>query len=76
MLWHLCGIHHDLLNFPVSNIKVGSRGIDPAMKYRGLTRLEKAGLIAVERKGKGATKVTLLCPAGESPQEILERAAA
>jgi hypothetical protein len=50
---------------PVSNLTGLLFGLDRNAKYRGLTWLESANLIAVERRAGRATVVTIL----EAPSE-------
>jgi hypothetical protein len=69
-LWYLCGRNHNKLTFSVSNMSLSPFGLTRQDKYRGLEALEGAGLIKVERSGKRSIKVTLLCAAGETPEDI------
>jgi hypothetical protein len=48
------------LTFPVPNVLLDDRGIDRRAKRRALARLEKAGLISVERQFGKSPIVTLL----------------
>ena len=58
-LWHLKGLRKaDTLI--VSNIMLQDWGIEPDAKARALRKLEEAGLIRVERRGKGSPLVTLI----------------
>ena len=57
-LWHLKGLRRDN-SFLVSNMMLREWGIQPDAKGRALRALEKAGLIAVERRGKHSPRVTL-----------------
>ena len=57
-LWHLKGLRRDN-SFLVSNMMLREWGIQPDAKGRALRALEKAGLIAIERRGKRSPRVTL-----------------
>lgn len=46
--------------FPVPNGRLGQHGISRYAKYRALAKLEKAGLIAVERRDRKTLIVTLV----------------
>ena len=72
-LWHLCGRNYNKLTFSVSNVTLAEFGISRYAKYRALEALERAGLIKAHRSGKRSISVTLLCPAGETPEAILNR---
>jgi hypothetical protein len=50
------------MTFAVSNMALVKYGISRWMKYRGLTKLETAGLLKAERRPGRATIVTLLEP--------------
>jgi len=58
-LWHLKGLRRDN-GFLVSNLMLQEWGIQPDAKARALRKLEKAGLITVERRGKRSPRVTLI----------------
>jgi DNA-binding MarR family transcriptional regulator len=58
-LWHLKGLRRDN-GFLVSNLMLQEWGIRPDAKTRALRKLEKAGLIIVERRGKRSPRVTLV----------------
>ena len=58
-LWHLKGLRK-CNTFIVSNVMMREWGITSDAKSRGLRNLERAGLIAVERRGKRSPQVTLL----------------
>jgi DNA-binding transcriptional ArsR family regulator len=58
-LWHLKGLRRDK-SFLVSNLMLQEWGIQPDAKRRALRKLEKAGLITVERLGKRSPRVTLV----------------
>jgi DNA-binding transcriptional ArsR family regulator len=58
-LWHLKGLRRDN-SFLVSNLMLQEWGIQPDAKRRALRKLEKAGLITVERQGKHSPRVTLV----------------
>ena len=45
--------------FPVPNDQLGQRGVDRHTKYRALARLERAGLITVDRRDRKTLIVTL-----------------
>jgi hypothetical protein len=66
LLWHLKGLRRSD-TFIVSNLMAERWGITPDAKGRALRKLEKAGLISVERRGKRNPCVTLVIerlPAG------------
>jgi hypothetical protein len=58
-LWHLKGLRRDN-SFLVSNLMLEEWRIQPDAKRRALGALEKAGLIAIERRGKRSPQVTLV----------------
>lgn len=58
-LWHLRGLRK-ADTFVVSNLMVRDWGIQPDAKRRGLRKLEKGGLITIERRGKRSPQVTLI----------------
>jgi DNA-binding transcriptional ArsR family regulator len=58
-LWHLRGLRRSD-SVIVSNLMVQDWGIKPAAKRRALVKLEKAGLIAIERRGKRSPRVSLV----------------
>jgi DNA-binding transcriptional ArsR family regulator len=58
-LWHLKGLRRDD-SFLVSNLMLQEWDIQPDAKRRALGALEKAGLIAIERRGKRSPWVTLI----------------
>jgi hypothetical protein len=62
-LWHLKGLRRDD-SFLVSNLVLREWGIQPDAKARALRKLEKAGLIAVERRAKCSPLVTLVVQDG------------
>jgi DNA-binding transcriptional ArsR family regulator len=76
-LWFLRGLRRSN-NFPVSNLMLREWGIKPDAKTRALRKLEKAGLITVERRGKRSPRVTLVVGntsnGGRSPPEDTEAA--
>ena len=72
-LWYLCGRNQNKLTFSVSNMSRAPFGLTRHDKYRGLQALEEARLIEVKRSGKRSMIVTLLCAAGESSEEIMEK---
>jgi hypothetical protein len=57
-LWHLRGLRK-ADTFIVSNMMLEGWGIRPDAKGRALRKLEHAGLIKVERRGKRSPQVTL-----------------
>jgi hypothetical protein len=61
-LWHLKGMRRDN-GFLVSNMMLREWGIQPDAKGRALRALEKAGLIAIERRGKRSPRVALIVEA-------------
>jgi len=58
-LWHIRGLRK-MNTFIVSNLMLRDWGIQPDAKSRALRKLEMAGLITVERRGKRSPHVTLL----------------
>ena len=58
-LWHLRGLRR-ADSFIVSNLMLHEWGIQADAKNRALRKLEKAGLIRIERRGKRSPQVTLL----------------
>ena len=58
-LWHIRGLRK-ADTFIVSNIMVQDWGILPDAKRRALRKLEEAGLIRVEKRGKLSPFVTIL----------------
>jgi DNA-binding transcriptional ArsR family regulator len=59
VLWHLRGLRR-ADTFTVSNLMTREWGVEPDAKQRALRKLEKAGLITIERRGKRSPRVTLL----------------
>jgi hypothetical protein len=59
VLWHLKGLRKTN-SFVVSNLMTKEWGIGPDAKRRALRKLEKAGLLTVERQGKRSPRITLL----------------
>jgi DNA-binding transcriptional ArsR family regulator len=58
-LWHLRGLRRSN-SFIVSNLMMQEWDIRPDAKARALRKLERAGLIRVERRGKRSPQVTLV----------------
>jgi hypothetical protein len=58
-LWYLRGLRRSN-TFELSNLMVREWGVLPDAKARALRKLEKAGLITVERRGKRSPLVTLV----------------
>jgi hypothetical protein len=58
-LWYIRGLRKTN-TFQVSNIMLEEWGVQADAKRRALRKLERAGLIAVERRGKRSPQVTLL----------------
>jgi hypothetical protein len=58
-LWHLKGLRR-ADTFIVSNLMMQSWEVSPDAKSRALRALEKAGLIAIEPRGKRSPRVSLL----------------
>jgi hypothetical protein len=48
------------LTFPVPNDQLGRHGVDRRTKYRVLAKLERAGLITVDRRDRKTLRVTLV----------------
>ena len=57
-LWHIKGLRKSN-TFIVSNLMLRDWGIQADAKGRALRKLERAGLLAVERQGKRSPQVTL-----------------
>jgi hypothetical protein len=68
VLWYLCGLRK-ARTVQISNVTCREWGIGPDAKRRALLKLEKAGLVAVERAEKRSPKVTLVVQlaAAETP---------
>jgi DNA-binding transcriptional ArsR family regulator len=60
-LWYLRGLKHSD-SFIVSNLTMREWDVLPDAKSRALRKLEKAGLITIERRGKRSPRVTLVMP--------------
>jgi hypothetical protein len=58
-LWFLRGLRHSD-SFVVSNLIMREWDVLPDAKLRALRKLEKAGLITIERRGKRSPRVTLV----------------
>jgi hypothetical protein len=58
-LWHIRGLRK-MNTFIVSNLMLEAWGIQPDAKSRALRKLERAGLIRIDRQGKRSPKVTIL----------------
>jgi DNA-binding transcriptional ArsR family regulator len=58
-LWHLKRLRQ-ADTFIVSNLMLQEWGVQPDAKRRALHKLEKAGLIKIERRGKRSPQVTLV----------------
>jgi hypothetical protein len=58
-LWHIKGLRKNN-TFIVSNLMLRDWGIQADAKSRALRKLERAGLISVERQAKRSPQVTLL----------------
>jgi len=59
VLWYLCGLRKSR-TVQISNVTCREWGIKPDAKRRALLKLERAGLVAVERTEKTSPKVTLV----------------
>ena len=64
-LWHLKGLRRSN-TFIVSNMMLEDWGVTKWAKLRSLRSLEKAGLVAIEWRGKRSPLVTLVMPAGDA----------
>jgi hypothetical protein len=58
-LWHLKGLRK-ADTVVVSNLMLQEWGVQPDAKTRALRKLEKVGLIRIERRGKRSPQVTLV----------------
>jgi DNA-binding transcriptional ArsR family regulator len=65
-LWHLKGLRR-VDTFIVSNILLQEWGVRPDAKTRALRKLETAGLISVEKRGKRSPRVTLVVKKRSTP---------
>jgi hypothetical protein len=65
-LWHIRGLRKSN-TFIVSNLMLRDWGIQADPKGRALRKLERAGLISVERQGKRSPQVTLKVQDSPSP---------
>ena len=68
-LWFLRGIRHSD-SFIVSNLIMQEWEVLPDAKSRTLRKLEKAGLITIERRGKRSPRVTLVRHIEETATEV------
>ena len=59
LLWYLSGLEKNK-TIKITNHKLNLWGLDRQAKYRGLIKLEDAGLIKVKRHGKTSPVVTIL----------------
>lgn len=59
VLWFLRGLKKSD-TFVVSNLILQEWGVQPDTKSRALRRLEKAGLVTLERRGKRSPRVTII----------------
>jgi hypothetical protein len=58
-LWHVKGLRRSN-SFEFSNLMVRGWGIQPDAKARALRKLENAGLVTIEHRGKRSPRVTLV----------------
>ena len=58
-LWHLKGLRRTN-SFIISNLMLAEWGVQPDAKSRALRKLEKAGLVSIERRGKRSPLVSLV----------------
>ncbi len=68
-LWHLSGIKHNERTVLLSNVEVDRWGISRQRKWVGLAALEKASLIAIERRGKASPLVTIVVSAEDEAKQ-------
>jgi len=68
-LWHIKGLRK-ADTFIVSNLMLRDWGIHPDAKCRALRKLEKAGLIRAERRGKRSPLVTLVIDEGSQEPKV------
>jgi DNA-binding transcriptional ArsR family regulator len=66
-LWHIKGLRK-ADTFIVSNLMLQEWGIQPDAKRRALRKLERAGLITLERRGRRSPRVTLVVQLQEVPR--------
>ena len=60
ILWHLSGLKKDKRTVLLTSVECGQWGICRQSKGRALEALEKAGLVAIERRGNKNPLVTLI----------------
>jgi hypothetical protein len=65
-LWHIRGLRKSN-TFIVSNLMLRDWGIQADAKSRSLRKLERSGLISVERQGKRSPQITLTVQDSPSP---------
>jgi DNA-binding transcriptional ArsR family regulator len=73
-LWYVKGLRRTD-SFIISNLMVAEWGIQPDAKSRALRKLEKAGLVSIERRGKRSPLVSLVVNvnvAADTPPELLQ----
>jgi hypothetical protein len=58
-LWYLKGLRQTN-SFIISNLMVAEWGVQPDAKRRALRKLEQAGLVSIERRGKRSPLVSLV----------------
>jgi hypothetical protein len=63
-LWYFKGLRKTN-SFIVSNLLLKEWGVGPDAKSRALRKLQKAGLISVEKRGKRSPQVTLVVGASK-----------
>jgi hypothetical protein len=68
-LWHIKGLRK-VDAFIVSNLMLREWGVQPDAKQRALRKLEGAGLIRVERRGKRSPEVALCLGAMSLPEPL------
>src|SRR5262249_44483237 len=74
VLWYLKGLRRTN-NFIISNVMVAKWGVQPDAKSRALRKLEKAGLVSIERRGKRSPLVSLVVNvnvAADTSSELLQ----
>jgi hypothetical protein len=64
-LWYVKGLRNSP-TFKLSNLMVREWGIQPDAKRRALHKLEQAGLISIERRGKRSPQVTLILESNDA----------
>jgi DNA-binding transcriptional ArsR family regulator len=68
-LWFIRGLRRSD-SFFVSNLMLRDWDVSPDAKSRALRKLEEAGLIAIEHRGKRSPRVTLVAPSSRAGKHL------